>query len=346
MSERPTIIHARAPVRICDCGGWTDTWFAGHGKVLNIAVAPYVEVSVTRTTRTDCPPVRWVVENFGDVYDYDPASPGWIRHPLLEAAVCLTGLPENTAVEIRLSSRVPSGAATGTSAAITVALIGALLKLNGRDIRAEEVASLAHRVETELLHRQSGIQDQLAAAYGGINWIEMQSYPSAQVHRVPVEREFAQELQQQLSLIYLGKGHDSSKIHEEVIQELENAGPDCSQLDALRQTAIQAYSAIRSADLRGLGKAMQENTSAQGNLHPHLISTDARWLIEKARGYQAFGWKVNGAGGDGGSITLLGPQDPDRMRLMRQTILNERPDFSLLPVNLDWNGLQVWDDDN
>ena len=35
-----------APIRICDNGGWTDTWFAGHGKVFNIGVYPYVEVQI------------------------------------------------------------------------------------------------------------------------------------------------------------------------------------------------------------------------------------------------------------------------------------------------------------
>src|ERR671913_384853 len=39
-------IHATAPIRICDNGGWTDTWFARHGKVFNIAVRPVVSVRI------------------------------------------------------------------------------------------------------------------------------------------------------------------------------------------------------------------------------------------------------------------------------------------------------------
>ena len=47
-SERPRarVINSVAPIRICDNGGWTDTWFAGHGKVFNIGVYPYVEVQI------------------------------------------------------------------------------------------------------------------------------------------------------------------------------------------------------------------------------------------------------------------------------------------------------------
>ena len=40
------IINSVAPIRICDNGGWTDTWFAGHGKIFNIGVYPYAEVQI------------------------------------------------------------------------------------------------------------------------------------------------------------------------------------------------------------------------------------------------------------------------------------------------------------
>ncbi len=40
------VINSVAPIRICDNGGWTDTWFAGTGRIFNIAVYPYAEVQV------------------------------------------------------------------------------------------------------------------------------------------------------------------------------------------------------------------------------------------------------------------------------------------------------------
>ncbi len=44
--NRLKVINSVAPIRICDNGGWTDTWFAEHGKVFNIGVYPYVETQV------------------------------------------------------------------------------------------------------------------------------------------------------------------------------------------------------------------------------------------------------------------------------------------------------------
>ena len=49
MKEHPDplfIINSVAPIRICDNGGWTDTWFAEHGKIFNIGVYPYAEVQI------------------------------------------------------------------------------------------------------------------------------------------------------------------------------------------------------------------------------------------------------------------------------------------------------------
>jgi D-glycero-alpha-D-manno-heptose-7-phosphate kinase len=50
---------------------------------------------------------------------------------------------------------------------------------------------------------------------------------------------------------------------------------------------------------------MIENTEAQERLHPDLVSREARQIIEIAKHHKALGWKVNGAGGEGGSLTIL-----------------------------------------
>jgi D-glycero-alpha-D-manno-heptose-7-phosphate kinase len=102
-----------------------------------------------------------------------PGRPGPDRHLLLEAAIEEIGLPDAYALEISIYSEAPAGCSTGTSAAVTVALIGALDYLTPGRMSPHEVAYAAHRVETERLNLQSGIQDQLCSAYGGINFIEM-----------------------------------------------------------------------------------------------------------------------------------------------------------------------------
>lgn len=338
-----SVINSVAPIRICDNGGWTDTWFAQHGKIFNIGVYPYVEVQIEVFPYTD-QDERIIIfaENYGERYAMHPEVSGWDRHPLLEATIELMQVPRDMAFQVTIYSEAPAGASTGTSAAVTVALVGALDRLTPGQRTPHEVAQLAHQVETDMLKRQSGIQDQLCSAFGGINYIEMHEYPHASVSQIMVPNSIWWELERRLALVYLGKNHDSSAVHEKVIHELEDAGADCRQLNDLRQTAEQSRDALYAGNFTALGKAMADNTAAQKQLNSALISTDAQRVIEIAREYGALGWKMNGAGGEGGSVTLLcGPQSHQKRAMLRE-IEQENPLFRNIPVYLSRFGLRTW----
>jgi D-glycero-alpha-D-manno-heptose-7-phosphate kinase len=339
------IINSVAPIRICDNGGWTDTWFAGHGKIFNIGVYPYAEVQL-KVFPDGEQEERIIVnaENYGERYAVIPEKP-WDKHPLLEASIAYMGVPQNLSFEVTIYSEAPSGASTGTSAAVTVALIGALDCLSPGRLTAHEVALAAQRVETEMLGGQCGIQDQLCSAYGGINYIEMMNYPYASVSQIQVPNATWWELERRLALIYLGKSHRSSDVHEMVIKGLENAGPDCKQLSDLRQTAPKARDALYAGDFAALGAAMTENTEAQARLHPALISAEARRVIEIAGEHGALGWKVNGAGGDGGSVTILCNDVSQIKRSMIREIEQENSLLKNIPIYLSRYGLRVWKQD-
>jgi D-glycero-alpha-D-manno-heptose-7-phosphate kinase len=336
------VVNATAPVRICDNGGWTDTWFAGHGKVCNIAVSPRVEVQLNVHPAGDLPgQVVLDAENFGERYAFDRgALPG--RRPLLEAAIDEVGVPDDVSVEVSVYSDVPAGCSTGTSAAATVALIGALDALTPGRMTPHEVASLAHRVETDRLGMQSGVQDQLCAAYGGINFIDMPAYPHASVTQLPVPHAVWWELEQRLVLVFLGRAHVSSEVHDRVIASLEAEGAGSSHLDALRCAAENARDTVCAGDLAGLGRAMIANTDAQVRLHPSLVSDEAHAVFDVASTHGALGWKVNGAGGEGGSVTLLcGPGARAKRQLLR-ALRDADPLFRVIPTALSRDGLRVW----
>lgn len=338
------VINGVSPVRICDIGGWTDTWFAGQGKIFNIGVYPYVEVQIEvypRSARSN----RIVLnaENYGERYALEPGQVGSVRHKLLEAAIAEMPVPEEHALEIAIHSEVPAGASTGTSAAVTVALLGALDALTPGRLTPHEIAYRAHRVEVERLGLQSGIQDQLCAAFGAVNFIEMTSYPHATVSQIQIPNSLWWELERRLLLIFLGKTHSSSAIHEQVIVGLEKAGGGAAPLEAMRRAAEHARDAIYAGDFSALGQAMIDNTTAQHTLHPALIGTEARELIELAKAHGAVGWKVNGAGGEGGSVTLLCSSSASERRKLLRTIVESNPLFQPIPIYLSRTGLRVWE---
>lgn len=338
------VINAMAPIRVCDLGGWTDTWFAGSGAVFNIGVYPYAEVQIyVYEDRAHEARITINAENFGDRYHIDPTRIQYDRHPLLEASIDIMNLPENLSLEVNLFSAAPAGASTGTSAAVSVALLGALDLLTDGHRAPHEIARLAHRVETENLGLQCGIQDQLCSAYGGVCFIEMFQYPLATVSQIVVPNSVWWELERRLVLVFLGEAHSSSDVHGRVIEGFERKDADKSALEPLRDAARAGKNALYSQDFKALGRAMIENTEAQAGLHPALVSEEARAIITLAREHGAVGWKVNGAGGQGGSLTILCGAEGENKRAFIEALPSLNPKFQVIPTYLSRVGLRRWE---
>ncbi len=334
-------VRVQAPVRVLDAGGWSDTWFAHHGSVCNLAVSPGAD-AIART----CPAlpagevdVHLSVPDYGDDYHFCPdALPG--RHPLLEAAV-RRWAPAGRSLEVTVSSAVPAGSSLGTSAAIAVALIAALQGL--AEISALDgpgaLAHAAHNIETVDLERQSGVQDQVAAAFGGANLVTISPYPDFQVQPLDIAPGTLQALERRVVTVYMG-AHDSSAVHNEVIRRLTENGASADHLLApLRTGAERAAAALHAGDLEAVGQAMTACTDAQAALHPSLVNPLARTVIEVAARNGALGWKVNGAGGPGGTVSIVGPEDPARMTNQLRAIVG----LAVLPLRLAPAGAHVVD---
>jgi len=335
-------IHAAAPVRICDNGGWTDTWFAEWGRVFSIAVTPRVEVRVcVRDGGSGL--YRVEVENYGERFEWRASAKTASRHPLIDAVMAAASLPADMDGEVAIRSEVPPGASTGTSAAVAVALVGALARVTGRTLTPCEIAVEAHDIETRRLGRESGVQDHFAAACGGINLLEIDRYPATRVVPLALARDVRAALERRLLLVYLGRSHESSAVHQTVISSVRSRGPHAGPLEALRHAAAASAAAVLAGDLDALGRAMQANTAAQVDLHPELVGRDARRVIDVAAAHGAPGWKVNGAGGAGGSVTILcGPAAGAREACARAVDVVD-PLFRQIPIALDTHGVRVWD---
>jgi D-glycero-alpha-D-manno-heptose-7-phosphate kinase len=331
-------ITAHAPVRICDLGGWTDTWFAGHGRICSLAVVPGVTVQMTLTPTNDSGTIIVDAVNYAQTLRYPDQMD---EHPLLRAAITEIPPPAGYHVHIRVAAQLPPGCATGTSAAVAVALLAALAACHGTEPDPATLARQAHQLETDRLGLQSGIQDQIGAAYGGCNDITMTAYPSATVTPIPLSQHTIAQLNQQMMLLYLGKPHISSAIHQQVIARFQ-ATPAAQQLlDPLRSIARAGSIALARGDLVEYGLCMQKNTEAQRELHPMLISADVDAIIVLAQQYGALGWKVNGAGGDGGSLVVLCNDNPAQRDAFVANVQQQLPHVQAIPIHYSPTGVQV-----
>jgi len=336
-------ITSHTPVRVNDIGGWTDTWYSKTGKVLNTAVFPgvQVEIKVYENTENKDKRVSVYAKNYEDIFQFDPENPQYDQHPLLQAAIHSMDIPKDIKLEIKIHSPIPAGSSTGTSGSVCVALLGALDHLTPQHRSAKELASLAHRVETEKLGWQSGIQDQICAAYGGVCFIDMYKYPKSNVSKLDLPGQLEKALNNQLCLIYLGSGHSSSALHEEVIRFLEEKGSRFKPIIKMRELAQKARDFLLQGDMDSYGKIMIENNECQRSLHPSLISKEAESVIQIAKKHKALGWKVNGAGGEGGSLTLLSAEEENQKTMMLEEINSLGKGIQSIPVSLNLNGLEV-----
>jgi D-glycero-alpha-D-manno-heptose-7-phosphate kinase len=107
--------------------------------------------------------------------------------------------------------------------------------------------------------------------------------------------------------------------------------------------AEKAKDYLDRGDLESYGESMVKNNECQRALHSDLISEEADAVIKIAKKYEALGWKVNGAGGKGGSLTLLSSGNSELRMQMLKEIHKLGRGIRHIPSYLSDNGLVVKD---
>lgn len=354
-------VRAVVPVRVADVGGWTDTWFGSPGRVCHVAVGPgvTVEASLTEVDRR-VDPVQVDAPALGPPFRVGPhpdpvtrwRSPLPGRHPLVEHAIAAildeVDLDEGVGVDLRVTSAVPPSASLGTSASVVVALLAALDALtdDGRLAAdgAAAVAELAHRVETVRAGREAGVQDHWAAAFGGAELVTINPYPD--VTRTPVELDDATvaALDERLVTVVFAP-HDSSTEHGHVITDMvtcSSTGHDRARaaLRDLSALAGDAAAALGAGDLDRWGATLTAATEAQRRLRAGLVGAAHDRAAAIAADHEALGWKVNGAGGEGGSLTVLATDGPSAAALASDLVA-EDGSWQVLDLSVAGAGCEV-----
>jgi len=326
-------VLTKAPTRICDIGGWTDTWFYPKGAVVSFCVDLYSYVRVIENESTT---IKIYAENlnqkaeipnlkkieYNDVLD------------LLKAAIKRMNIENGLDIYVRADA--PPGCGTGTSASVAVALISALATYKQLKMDHDKIASLAHKLEIEELGLESGVQDQYAAVYGGINFMEI-DYPKVKLSKMSINEKQILELENQLILVYFGS-RSSDIMHKAVIENFKKGDKNTlASFEIMKSCAFEMKRAFKTFNLEEIGEIINKNWEAQKKLHPLMVNP----AIEKseiiARKNGALGFKCNGAGG-GGSATILaecGNVNPLKKKLIKNG-------YKILPCKLSFTGVRSY----
>jgi D-glycero-alpha-D-manno-heptose-7-phosphate kinase len=329
------IIRARAPVRCCDLGGWTDTRIVPEGRVLNFAVSLYAHVTLHAGASSDITIESCDTNDFEAVRDVRQMEYNNVLD-LFKAAIRRTGVKRGVRIIVR--SDAPPGSGLGSSAALGAATMAALGRFLRWNLLPYEVARESQALEVEELGLECGVQDQMAAAYGGVNYMHV-NYPEARVFPLPLDPGTLCELEDRTVLVYTGKSHFSSDMHRKVIAAYEAGEPATRQaFQTLAECPVRGKDALLSNDLEAFAEAMNDNWQAQKDLHPDITTPQVEELYHRTQEAGGIGFKLNGAGG-GGTATIFCRRNRDH--LVRRAV--EAIGMQILPFKIDFTGIRTWE---
>ncbi len=310
-----SFVRARAPLRLGLGGGGTDTspYVETYGGVvINATVDLYAHV-------TFAPSESGEVELYLDDRGVSWRGPTDGPLPLDDELLLLKGAYNRACREfnggrgmplaIHVYADVPPGSGLGTSSAMVTALVQGFNELFQARLGPYDVARLAYDIERIDLKLNGGRQDQYAAAFGGVNFIEFGPGQAVLVNPLRISPETVAEFEASLVLFFSGVSRESARIIDE---QTRNVSTGASQsLDAMHQLKAIAYQ-MKQALLLGriaeVGAILdagweQKKRTASSVTTPEL---DAVYNAAKAAG--AYGGKVSGAGGGGFMMFLVDPR--------------------------------------
>ena len=303
------MIITRTPFRISFFGGGTDypAWFQQHGgQVLSTTIDKYCYI-----TCRHLPPFfdykhRIVYSAIENVRHWDE-----IQHPAVRAV--LGGSNCGKGLEIHHDGDLPARSGLGSSSSFTVGLLHALAALKGRYVSKKQLASNAIHIEQEVIGENVGSQDQIAAAYGGLNRIEFTRNGNFEVSPVIVRPQRLRELQSHLMLCFTGFSRIASEIAKSQIESIRQRDVELHRMAEMVEEAVRILHS-RSSRIDAFGELLHEGWLHKKSLSDRVSTPEIDEIYQTALDAGATGGKILGAGGGGFLLLFVKPALQQRVR--------------------------------
>ncbi|MET0635196.1 MAG: dehydrogenase [Chitinophagaceae bacterium] len=299
------IYRSKAPLRIGLAGGGTDVSPYSDlygGAILNATLSLYANATIEPLAE-DKIIVTALDRHEEEVYDWSECLPINGKLDLLKGVYNRIskdyGIPRQG---FRLSTFVdaPAGSGLGTSSTLVVAIIGAFTEMLRLPMGEYDMAHYAYDIERNDLALAGGKQDQYAATFGGVNYMEFYGEDKVIVNPLRIKQQYLFELENNLLLYYTSTSRESAGIIKEQAKNVVQK--DSTSIDAmhhLKEQAQQMKEALLRGKLNAIGEILdfgfqQKRLMAKGISNPLMEE-----IYESARKAGATGGKISGAGGGG-----------------------------------------------
>jgi D-glycero-alpha-D-manno-heptose-7-phosphate kinase len=255
-----------------------------------------------------------------------------IQHPIFREA--LKELWPEGGLEIVSTSDIPSGTGLGSSSTFTAALLIALYEYKGKYISKEMLSSKVCELEIEKLGEPIGKQDQYAACYGGLNFIEFNPDEKVIVTPLILSKEALLDLENNLMLFYTGEQRNTRDILNDQVRQISYDKQKIDNLSKMVELAYEMREQLLTGDLEGFAKTMHKGWLYKKTLTGKISNSKIDKYYERALEYGALGGKLLGAGGAG--FLLLYCEEKNQERLRKALF-----DCHELPFKFDWHGASI-----
>jgi D-glycero-alpha-D-manno-heptose-7-phosphate kinase len=297
------MIITRTPFRISFFGGGTDypAWYLEHGGlVFATTIDKYCYITCRRLPPFFEHKHRIVYSHIENVREIDE-----IQHPAVRAVLGWLNVEEG--LEIHHDGDLPARSGLGSSSSFTVGLLHAIRALRGQYVAKDELASQAIHVEQKIIRENVGSQDQISAAFGGLNRIEFRQNDSFDVAPVIAAPDRLADLQGHLMLFFTGVSRIASEVAKAKIDNLKNRVVELKAMHAMVDEAI-AILQDRHTPITAFGELLDRSWQLKRSLSDRVSTPDIDALYGAAREAGATGGKIIGAGGGGFLLLFVRPE--------------------------------------
>ena len=296
------MIITRTPYRVSFFGGGTDypDWFKSHGgSVLSTTIDKYCYISCRALPPFFDHKHRIVYSKIETVKSIDD-----IVHPSVKAVLKWAEISEG--LEIHHDGDLPARSGIGSSSSFTVGLVQAIYALRSRRVNQDQLARDAIHIEQNLIQENVGSQDQIAAAFGGLNKIDFFPDGNFSVSPVTISQQRRSELQSHLMLYFTGTSRVADEIAKSKIDNLELRQNDLHQM----RTMVDVATSILVDDnipIMEFGKLLNDSWQIKRTLSDRVSTRQIDAIYKTACDHGAIGGKLLGAGGGGFMLLFAQP---------------------------------------
>jgi len=306
------IYRSKAPLRIGLAGGGTDVspysdQFGGAILNATISLSAYATIK-------PLPENKIIIEaldrNEAQSFDLSPMLPIDGTLDLLKGVYNRVQKDHATALPgFRLSTFVdaPAGSGLGTSSTLVVAILGAFVEMLKLPMDEYKIAQYAYDIERNDLQLAGGKQDQYAATFGGVNYMEFYGDDNVVVNPLRIKPQYLFELENNLLLYYTSTTRESAKIIEKQATNVINKKED--PIEAMHQLKEQARlmkEALLKGKVHSIGEILDYGFQQKRKMAEGISNDLIDEIYHAAKAAGATGGKISGAGG-GGFMTFYCP---------------------------------------